>query len=173
MNLIVKNIVRLIVILLIQLFILNNIPPLHQLIVPYIYFVFILWLPFRITRMWLLFAGLLVGLLIDMFYKTPGLHAAASLFIAFMRPFVIGLLLPKETTEWGNEEPSRYTMGPMPYATYVIILTLMHHVYLIFLEWMQFGSFLYFMGKVIATTLVSLLLILVADLFLLRKSRTR
>lgn len=173
MNLIVKNIVRLIVILLIQLFILNNIPPLHQFIVPYLYFVFLLWLPFRITRMTLLFVGLLLGLLVDMFYKTPGLHAAASLLIAFIRPFVIGLLLPKETTEWGNDEPSRYTMGPMPYTTYIIMLTLLHHFYLVYLEWMQFGSFFYFLGKVIATSLVSLLLILIADLFLARKSRAR
>lgn len=173
MNLIVKNIVRLIVILLIQLFILNNIPPLHQFIVPYLYFVFLLWLPFRITRMTLLFVGLLLGLLVDMFYKTPGLHAAASLLIAFIRPFVIGLLLPKETTEWGNDEPSRYTMGPMPYTTYIIMLTLLHHFYLVYLEWMQFGSFFYFLGKVIATSLVSLLLILIADLFLARKSRVR
>lgn len=173
MNLIVKNIVRLIIILLIQLFILNNIPPLHQLVVPYVYFVFLLWLPFRITRMMLLFVGLSLGLLVDMFYKTPGLHAAACLLIAYLRPYVIGLLLPKENTEWGNEEPTRYTMGPMPYTTYIIILTLLHHSYLVFLEWMQFGSFLYFLGKVIATTLVSLLLILIADLFLARKSRTR
>ena len=173
MNLVVKNIVRLVVLVLIQLFILNNIPPLHQLIVPYLYFVFILWLPFRITRMWLLFIGLLIGLLIDLFYKTPGLHAAASLLVAFMRPFIISLVLPKESTEWGNEEPSRYTMGTLPYTIYVIILTLLHHTYLVFLEWMQFGSFLYFIGKVIATTLVSLLLILLADLFMPRKSKTR
>lgn len=123
--------------------------------------------------MTLLFVGLLLGLLVDMFYKTPGLHAAASLLIAFIRPFIIGLLLPKETTEWGNEEPSRYTMGPMPYTTYIIMLTLLHHFYLVFLEWMQFGSFFYFLGKVIATSLVSLLLILIADLFLARKSRAR
>lgn len=173
MNLVVKNIVRLIVILLIQIFILNNIPPLHQFIVPYLYFVFLLWLPFRITRMTLLFVGLLLGLLVDLFYKTPGLHAAASLLIAFIRPFIIGLLLPKETTEWGNEEPSRSTMGPMPYTTYIIMLTLLHHFYLVFLEWMQFGSFFYFLGKVISTSLVSLLLILIADLFLARKSRAR
>ena len=173
MNLIVKNIIRLIVIVLIQVFILNNIPPLHQFIVPYFYFVFLLWLPFKTSRTALLFAAFFLGVFVDMFYKTPGLHAAASLLIGFLRPFVIGLLLPKEVTEWGNEEPSRNTMGPLPYATYIILLTFLHHFYLVFLEWLQFGSFLYFLGKVILTTLVSLLLILVADLFMNRKSRSR
>ena len=173
MNLIVKNIIRLILIMIIQVFILNNIPPLHQFIVPYFYFVFLLWMPFRVTRTALLFTAFFLGLFVDMFYKTPGLHAAASLLVGFLRPFIIGLLLPKEATEWGNEEPSLDTMGMAPYVTYIVILTLLHHFYLVLLEWLQFGSFFYFLGKILLTTLVSLLLIAIADLFFNRKSRSR
>ena len=157
----------------IQVFVLNKIPPLHQFIVPYFYFVFILWLPFKMGRTALLLISFSVGMVTDMFFKTPGLHAAACVLIAFVRPFLINLLLPKEATDWGNEEPSKKTMGAVPYATYLIILTLLHHFYLIFLEWMQFGSFLYFIGKLIATSVVSLLLILMTDLFLNRKSKLR
>lgn len=62
-------------------------------------------------------------------------------------------------------------MGPVPYGTYLVILTLLHHFYLILLEWMQFGNFLYFIGKLVATSLVSLLLIMITDLFLNRKSK--
>jgi hypothetical protein len=157
----------------IQIFVLNKIPPLHQFIVPYFYFVFILWLPFKMGRSALLLISFSVGMVVDMFFKTPGLHAAACVLIAFVRPFLINLLLPKEATDWGNEEPSKKTMGPVPYATYLIILTLLHHFYLILLEWMQFGSFLYFIGKLVATTLISLFLIMIADLFLNRKSKLR
>ena len=173
MSLIIKNIIRLILILFIQIFILNKIPPLHQLVVPYFYFVFILWLPFRATRTMVLFSGFVVGLLIDMFYKTPGLHTAAIVLIAYLRPFIINLLMPKEATEWGNEEPNRFSMGSVPYATYIIILTLLHNTYLILLEWMQFGSFFYFLGKLLATSLISLLLILISELLVHRKTRTR
>jgi hypothetical protein len=157
----------------IQIFVLNKIPPLHQFIVPYFYFVFILWLPFKMGRSALLLISFSVGMVVDMFFKTPGLHAAACVLIAFVRPFLINLLLPKEATDWGNEEPSKKTMGPVPYATYLVILTLLHHFYLILLEWMQFGSFLYFIGKLVATTLISLFLIMIADLFLNRKSKLR
>jgi hypothetical protein len=108
-----------------------------------------------------------------MFYKTPGLHLAACVLIAYIRPPFIQLLLPKEATEWGNEEPSRKTMGQVPYVTYIIIMTLIHHSYLILLEWLQFGSFLYFSGKLIGTTIVSLLLIMIADLLFNRNTRTR
>lgn len=173
MNLVIKNIIRFILIMAVQLFVLNNVPPLHQFIVPYFYFVFILWLPFKITRTALLFVAFAVGYFTDMFYKTPGLHLAACVLIAYVRPPFIQLLLPKEATEWGNEEPSRKTMGQVPYITYVVTMTLVHHFYLILLEWLQFGSFFYFSGKLIATTLVSLLLIMIADLLLNRNTRTR
>lgn len=106
MNLVVKNIIRLILFMFIQVFVLQKIPPLHQFIVPYFYFVFILWLPFRISRMQLLFVAFLTGMLLDFFYKTPGLHAASCSFIAYIRPYLITLLLPKEATEWGNQEPT-------------------------------------------------------------------
>ncbi|MEY2812087.1 MAG: hypothetical protein RL463_401 [Bacteroidota bacterium] len=173
MNLVVKNIIRFIFIMTVQLFVLNNVPPLHQFIVPYFYFVFLLWLPFKITRTALLFVAFAVGYVTDMFYKTPGLHLAACVLIAYVRPPFIQLLLPKEATEWGNEEPTRKTMGQVPYMTYVIIMTLIHHFYLILLEWLQFGSFFYFSGKLIGTSLISVLLIMIADLLFNRNTRTR
>ena len=173
MNIVLKNIIRLTLMLAIQVFVLNKVPPLHQFIVPYFYFVFLLWLPFKITRTALLFVAFGLGYLTDIFYKTPGLHMAACVLLAYLRPPFIKLLLPKEATEWGNEEPSRKTMGQVPYITYVVGLTLIHNFYLILLEWLQFGSFLYFTGKLLATTLVSLLMIIIADLLLSRNSRTR
>jgi rod shape-determining protein MreD len=173
MNLIVKNTILFFFILFIQVFILNKIPPLHQFVVPYFYFLFILWLPFKTRRWVILLVGFLLGFTVDMFYKTPGLHTSASVLIAYLRPFVINLLLPKEATEWGNEEPNRVSMGALPFTTYVILLTIFHNLYLIFLEWMQFGSFLYFLGKLIATSLVSLLLILISELLVNRRTRTR
>ncbi len=173
MSLVFKNIIRFIFIMFIQVFVLSKIPPLHQFVVPYFYFVFILWLPFNTGRVALLFISFAVGMVADMFFKTPGLHAAACVLIAYVRPFLINLLLPKEATDWGNEEPSKKTLGAVPYGTYLVILTLLHHFFLILLEWMQFGSFLYFIGKLVATSLVSLLLIAIADLFLNRKSKLR
>jgi hypothetical protein len=173
MSVVVKNIIRILIILFFQVFIVTRIPPLHQFIVPYFYFVLILWLPFKTTRINLLVLGFLIGMAVDWFFKTPGLHAAASLLIAYLRPFVINLLLPKEATEWGTEEPNNKTMGSVPYSVYIIILTVLHHAYLIFLEWLQFGSFFYFIAKLFATALVSLLLILIADLFFNKKSTVR
>lgn len=115
----------------------------------------------------------LFGLTLDFFTKTPGLHAAVCTMIAFLRPTVISILMPKETSEVTYQEPSISSMGFMPYAVYVLVLTFIHHSYLVLLEWIQFGSFIYFLGKVIGTTGISVLLILITEMLFVRKSRVR
>ena len=96
MNDLVKNIFRLAIFILVQVFVLNKIPHLHRFIVPYLYFLFVLWLPFSLSRIGLLFAGFACGLALDYFTLTPGLHAAACLLIAYVRPFLILLLIPSD-----------------------------------------------------------------------------
>ena len=169
----VKNILRFIFFILVQWFVLFKIPPLHRFIVPYIYYLFILWLPFYIPRFWLLVIGFLTGLSLDYFTQTPGLHAAACVLIAYIRPFIINLLLPKDTSEFNYREPSPRTMGWTPYAVYVLVLTLFHHGYMLLLEWLSFGDFLTFLVKLVATTGISFLLIFTTELLFPRRMRYR
>jgi cell shape-determining protein MreD len=169
----VKNIFRLAIFILVQVYVLNKIPHLHRLVVPYLYFLFILWLPFSTPRLSLLFIGFVTGLSLDYFKGTPGLHAAACTLIAYIRPFIIIILSPKEVTEFNYHEPSPRGMGWMPYMVYAFILTLVHHSYLTMLEWLQVGSFVDFLLKVIATTAISMLLILTVELLFPRRLKYR
>lgn len=169
----VKNIFRLVLFILVQVYVLDKIPHLHRFIAPYLYFLFILWLPFSVSRLGLLFVGFITGLILDYFANTPGLHAAACVLIAYARPFIINLLIPKDTTEINYREPSPRGMGWAPYSLYVFVLTLLHHTYLILLEWLEFGTFLDFIIKVAATTGISLLLIFTVELLFPRKLKYR
>lgn len=173
MSTLLKNIIRFILFILVQVFILNQIPPLHQSIIPYLYFLFILWLPFNMPNIGVLFLSFVFGLCLDAFTGSFGLHAAPCVLIAFLRPALLTLLIPQETTEQSYIEPSRKSMGWAPYALYVSLLTFVHHFYLVFIEWLQFGNFLYFLSKVIATTLVSLLLIFITEMLFPRGLRHR
>ncbi len=173
MSNLVKNILRFTLFILVQVFILFQIKPLHQFIVPYLYFLYILWLPFNTPRMALTFTGFVFGLTLDYFTKTPGLHAAACTLIAYVRPFLVGILISQDGADQNYKSPSVTSMGLAPYATYVVILTLLHHTYLVFLEWLQFGSFWFFLGKVLGTTGISLLLILLTELLFYRKQKFR
>jgi hypothetical protein len=168
-----RNIIRLALFILVQVYVLNKIPHLHRFITPYLYYLFILWLPFSISRMQLLVVGFVTGLVLDYFMMTPGLHAAACVLIAYVRPFVINILTPKDIAGFNYREPSTKAMGWTPYFVYVLILTFLHHGYMVFLEWLDFGTFLDFIIKVVATTGISMLLIFTAELLVPRRLKFR
>ncbi|HQR92486.1 MAG: rod shape-determining protein MreD [Bacteroidetes bacterium 24-39-8] len=169
----IKNIVRFALFILFQVFILNEVPPLHQFIIPYIYFLYILWLPFNINRFALLLISFAFGITLDYFTGSAGLHAAPCVLIAYLRPFLLNLLIPQDTTEHSYLEPSIKSMGWAPYSLYVALLTFIHHFLLVLIEWLQFGNFVYFLGKVAATTAVSLLLIFITEMLFFRKAKFR
>ena len=169
----VRNTVRFVLFILVQYYVLFQIRPLHQFVVPYVYFLYVLWLPFSMGRMSLMFVSFVFGLTLDYFTQTPGLHAAACTLLAYVRGFVVNILIPQEGAEQNYKSPSPVSMGWAPYAVYVLVLTLVHHIYLVFLEWLQFGSFLFFLGKVVATTGISLMLVLITELLFFRKEKFR
>lgn len=168
-----RNTVRFIVFILVQVYVLAQIHPLHRFIVPYVYFLYILWLPFSMYRVTLMMVAFLFGLTLDYFLQTPGLHAASCVLIAYLRPFVVNILLPQEGAEQNYKSPSPVSMGWAPYFVYVVVLTLVHNTYLVLLEWLQMGSFLFFLGKVLATSGVSIMLILITELLFFRKEKFR
>jgi hypothetical protein len=169
----VRNIIRFALFIFAQVYVLNKIPHLHQFIVPYIYYLFLLWLPFTISRIGLLFIGFFTGLILDYFTMTPGLHAAACVLLVYFRPFVINILTPKDPTEFNYREPSPRAMGWAPYLVYALVLTFLHHFYLTLLEWLSFGTFLQFLIKTIATTAISMLLLIMTELLFPRRMKFR
>src|SRR5450432_127097 len=173
MSNLIKNIIRFSLFILVQVFILNQVPPLHHLVTPYIYFLFILWLPFKMGRRSVMILALLLGFSLDCFTKTYGLHAAPCILIAYLRPFLINLLISQEGAESNYNEPSIKSMGFAPYFTYVSILTLLHHSFLFFLEALQTGGYLYFILKTLLSSAISLLLILLTELLFVRKQKFR
>ncbi len=174
MSSLLKNILRFILLILLQVYVLNNVPPLHQFIVPYLYFLFILWLPFNINRFWLLAIGFGTGLTLDYFTGTMGLHAAPCTLIAYLRPYILNILIPQNTIEQSYAEPSFKSMGFAPYALYIVLFTIMHHAYLTIIEWLNFHeNIVFFLGKVLGTTAVSLLLITITEILFFRKGKFR
>lgn len=168
-----RNIVRLFLFIFVQVYILDKVGALHQYIIPYLYYLFILWIPFSVSRIGLLFIGFITGMALDYFTNTPGLHAAPCVLIAYLRPFVINVLSPKDTADFNYREPSPRSMGWTPYLVYVLVLTVFHHLYLVILEWLSFGSFFHLLIKVLSTTAISLILVIITELLFSRKMNYR
>jgi hypothetical protein len=173
MSSVIKNIFRFVLFILIQVFVLNHVPPLHHFFIPYLYFLFLLWLPFSINRLFLLLLAFIYGFALDAFTGNYGMYAAPCVLIAYVRPFILNLLIPQETYEQSYIEPSPSSMGWVPYGLYISLLTVLHHTYLVLIEWLQVGNFLQFLGKVLGTTVISLLLIFISELLFFRKSKYR
>jgi hypothetical protein len=171
MSVLLKNIIRFLLFIAVQVFILNQVPPLHRFFVPYLYFLYIIWLPFNINRLFLLLVAFVFGITLDAFTGWYGLHAAVCVLIAYIRPFLLNLLIPQETTEQSYLEPSIKSMGMAPYSIYVFLLTFFHHFYLVLIEWVQIGNFSLFIGKVFGGTAISLLLIFITELLFFRKGK--
>lgn len=171
MSRLLKNMIRFCLFILIQVFVFNQIPPLHRLISPYIYYLFILWLPFKMGRRSLMIVAFVLGFCMDSFTKTYGLHTAPCLLIAYLRPFLINLLISQEGADSNYNEPSIKSMGFTPYFTYVAVLTFIHHSFLFFLQALQLGGYFYFIVKTVLSTAISLFLILIIELLFVRKQR--
>jgi len=167
----IKNIIRFALFVLIQVFVLDRIH-LHQLVTPYLYFLFILWMPFKMNRSWQMVIAFLLGITLDAFHHHPGFHAAACVLIAFIRPYLINLFIPQEGAESNYNEPSVKSMGGyLPYFIFVTVLTIIHHAWLFLLEAWQFGNLWYFFGNTLFSTAISLLLIIITELLFVRKQK--
>ena len=173
MSTLVKNILRFVLLILAQVYVLDRIH-LHYMVTPYIYFLFILWMPFQLGRTAQMLIAFSLGFTLDSFHHNPGFHAAACVLLAYVRPFLINMLIPQEGADNNYDEPSARSMGGfMPYMLYASVLTLVHHSWLFFLEAWQFGNFWYFIVKTLSSTFISLLLIIIVELIFSRKQQFR
>jgi hypothetical protein len=173
MSTLLKNIIRFVLLILLQVFVLDKIH-LHQMVTPYLYYIFILWLPFNMNRNWQMLIAFLLGFTLDSFRHNPGFHTAACVLIAYIRPFLINLLIPQEGADGNYDEPSPKSLGGnLQYFIYAAVLTIIHHSWLFLLEAWQFGNFWYFLVKTLLSSGISLLLIIVTELLFTRKQKFR
>jgi len=87
-NILILNIFKFIALILLQVFIFNNINFLG-FINPNPYILFILLYPINANRNLLLLVSFFLGLTMDMFMNTGGVHATACLVLAFFRPTIL------------------------------------------------------------------------------------
>ena len=76
----IRNILRFFTVILLQVLLLDNVQ-LGGYLSPYFYVIFIILLPFESPKWLLLCLAFLLGLSVDLFNGTPGMHAAASVFM--------------------------------------------------------------------------------------------
>ncbi len=131
------NIVTIFLLVLLQVFIFSNIT-FNGTICPYIYVVFILLYPPNRNRYLFLLLCFLLGWGVDIFEDTGGINAFASVTIGFMSKYIIRMV--SGTKFFELEEFKFSDFGTSQWLFYTIIMVLIHHILLFFLEIFSFSN---------------------------------
>jgi len=180
MNVYIRNILRFCVLVLLQVLILNKIvlrwwaePTGFPVFVPYIYPLFLFLLPFE-TPVWaMLFCGFALGISVDAFTNTAGMHAFATVLIAYLRTNVLTALLPRNLSEYSGMQPSTRNMGWSPFLVYTGFLLLLHHLVFFSIELWNLTNLGHLLLKTFASTVTSLLFVIAYLLLFTRQDNSR
>jgi rod shape-determining protein MreD len=168
---VIINLIRFIVLIFIQVFLLKNIT-LYNLASPYLYILFILLLPFETPNILLFALAFVMGITIDAFYDTPGLHAASSVMLAFVRILFISITVQKEGFD-NEPEPTLSIMGFRWFFTYAIVLTFTHHFFLFILEAFNFSELEYTLSRVLLSSIFTVFLMVLSGLLFFRRKERK
>ncbi len=167
MYIIVRNIVRFLVVILFQVLVMDNVM-INGYMIPYIYILFILLMPFETPRWAQLILGFLLGMGIDLFLNTPGMHTAATVLVAFIRPYLLNLLAPRDGYDT-DSFPRIHYYGFLWFLKYTLIIVVVHHFLLFYLEVFQLKDFLTTLSRVILSSILSTSTIILSQYFVFRK----
>ncbi len=170
LNTFLINIVRFLGLVLFQVLVLDNMH-IHQLVHPYIYPLFILLLPFATPAWVVLLFGFGLGISIDIFSDTLGLHAASTVLMAYFRPAVLSIITPKGGYDT-DIKPKMGHMGFTWFVTYSLILIGVHHITFFMLEVFSLSAILLILQRIGINLAVSVALMLLYEfVFYARKRR--
>jgi len=156
-----NNIIRFILLVLFQVILLNKVQY-SGYINPYLYVLFILMLPVRTPGWIVLLSSFLIGITVDMFSDTIGLHASASVFMGFIRPIIINLLSPKENFDTTIYPGIKY-FSLKWFLTFSLILVISHHLIIFYMEIFSFKEFFRTFLRVLFSSSATLILIILVQ----------
>lgn len=139
---------------------------------PMIYPMFIMLLPFNTSPVLLLLIAFTMGISIDLFSNTGGLHASSLLVFALFRPVIFKAFSPRDGYD-SSKESSVYEMGHLWFFYCFGILLLIHHVWFFFMEVFKFSELFYVIKKLIFTLPVSYFLVILLQFLFLKRKATR
>jgi cell shape-determining protein MreD len=129
---------------------------------PYVYILFILLLPFETAGWLLLLLSFFMGIAIDLFSGTLGLHAASCVFASFVRPSVIKIVGEKPEYDI-TTQPKLEQMGLKWFMAYAMLMIFAHNLFLNFLDVFSFDEIWQTLLRVIVSALFTFLFIILFE----------
>ncbi len=155
---------------LIQILFLNRIS-LFGYVTPLFYIWLIVKFDSYMKRAGMLLWAFFLGLVLDMFSGTPGLNAASATLLAMVQPGIVKMFV--QTERYEQLFPSSATMGGRPFAGYLLIMTVLHHTVYFILRSIPLGDWSVLVLKVVFSTLLTFIFMIVAERLTLSSSSKR
>lgn len=164
-RILIKYSILFIVLVLTQVLFLNQVQ-VSGFVNPYIYILFVMLLPVNAPKYVLLFSAFLIGLSVDIFSNTLGIHAFATVFIAYVRPLIIGLITNRE--EDMSDYPGLHQNGFGWFLYYTAFMVFLHHSVLFFVEVFTFSNFLETLYRILLSSISSIFVIVLSQFIVFR-----
>ena len=129
---------------------------------PFLYVILIISLPLKTPKWFLLFYAFLLGFFIDLFSGSLGFHSTATILIAFFKPFISKITIPHNILG-DTDEITLKKIGNKAFITFSLFLILIHNSCLFIIEHLSLN--LAIAGKILASSIVTLIIVLIAQLF--------
>lgn len=162
-NKILRFVLIFVLLVLLQVLLFNNIQ-FSGYVNPYVYIMFILLLPLEIPSWLLLLLSFATGLTIDFFSGSPGMHTSATVLAGFIRPYVLRIVSPRDGYESGSD-PSMVIYGFRWFFTYALLIVIVHHTTLFYLEVFRLTDFFRTLLRVLLSTLFTMSFILLIEFY--------
>lgn len=135
---------------------------------PFPYVGFLLLMPLSMGRVGLLIMAFCIGLVMDIFSSTPGMHASASVTVAFFRMSWFGVVIDV------NDDDADMTLSHLRWANFTLALLpliFVHHFILFALENEGFSRFWRLLGHSFWSAVLSYVLVLLVAMLVNPKKR--
>jgi rod shape-determining protein MreD len=151
------NIFRFVLLLAVQIIIFNNMNFLGY-ISPFPYLLFIILYPVNGNKSGLLVASFFLGLIMDMFSNSGGIHTTACILLAYFRPYIFkfsfGLSYEYQTVRLNDVlTPERFS--------FILMSVVIHHLVLFILEAFQFSFILDVLLRTLLSSVFTILICII------------
>lgn len=146
--------------MLLQALILNNVH-VAGYATPFLYVYLILKFESDVSRNALMLWAFFLGLTVDVFSDTPGMNTAASVLLAFVRPVILRLFMPRDAVD--SIVPTVRAMGFSSFLKYMVACVLIHHAVLLIIEFFSFAHIGILLLKIVASTVLTVLCIMALE----------
>lgn len=168
---ILQHITRLILLLLLQTLVFNQLEPGWGIqLMPYPLFIFLL--PIELGIIPLMLLAFVMGITIDSFSNTFGLHTSALLVFAYMRPIIFDLFTPRDGYDL-LKELTIFDMGSKWFIKSFGLLLLIHHFWFFLIEILYLGEVLFILQKTLLSLVFGFFLSILYQYLFIGKKQLR